>query len=91
MILPVYTGSSKSATACACLCTGGSWSTGSRLTPYADERDVNVSAQKASQQSAAATGTARAHDDFVDLHAQVKKLLLQFLRAGNIAKATHSI
>ena len=57
----------------------------------ADDGNVDVVAQKARQQAAVRARAARAHHHPVDLHALLKKLLLQLLRAGHIAQPAQRV
>ena len=64
-----------------------------RVTADADanQGNVDVVAQKPGQQAAVRARAAGANNDFVNLHALVKKLLLQLLRAGHIAQAANRV
>ena len=57
----------------------------------ANNREIDAVAQKAGEQTAMGARAARADHHAVDLHALLEELLLQLLRAGNIAQTAQGI
>jgi hypothetical protein len=76
--------------ACASLCTSGSWSAGSRLTPMPVMGMRMLLPRKPATMPPCVPELPEPTTTRSMLHAGLEQLLLQFLRAGHVAQAARA-